>query len=34
MPEWLIGAFCSAPIWTFLGFFLCSILTVGGDNRK
>lgn len=33
MPEWLIGAFASAPIWAFFGFWLCSILTVESDHK-
>ena len=28
MPEWLIGALCSAPIWMVVGMFMCSLCVV------
>lgn len=28
MPEWLIGALCSAPVWIVIGMFICSFCTV------
>lgn len=28
MPEWLIGALCSAPIWLVAGMFIFSLCTV------
>ena len=34
MPEWLIGALASAPIWTFFGFLLCSIAVVSKEERE
>ena len=28
MPEWLIGALCSAPVWIVAALFLFSLFTV------
>ena len=32
MPEWLIGALCSAPIWTSLGFLVFALCKVSKDD--
>ena len=34
MPEWLIGALCSAPIWIVAGMFLFSLFTVSSWADK
>lgn len=31
MPEWLIGALCSAPIWIVSALFLFSLFTVSSQ---
>ena len=32
MPEWLIGALCSAPVWIVAALFLFSFFTVSSQT--
>lgn len=34
MPEWLIGALCSAPVWASLGFLAFALCNISSTEDK